>query len=112
MSRLSPFTVTTDILLERKEPVMAKDNKTATILAFLVGIGIGATALLLLAPQAAEELRDNLKDAVGKSADQLRDQAKDFSRRSQKVVETAKEQAQDAVDRGTDAFKQAKKAGA
>ena len=112
MSRLSPFTVTTDILLERKEPVMAKDNKTATILAFLVGIGIGATVLLLLAPQAAKELRDNITDAIGDSVDQIGDRTKDFSRRSQKVAGTAKEQAQEAVDRGTDAFKQAKKAGA
>jgi gas vesicle protein len=31
---------------------MAKDHKAGTILAFLVGIGIGAAAVLLLAPQA------------------------------------------------------------
>jgi gas vesicle protein len=91
---------------------MARDNKAGTILGFLVGIGIGAAAVLLLAPQAGDELRDNITDAVGDSIDQLRDRAKNLTRRSEKFVETAKEQVQDAVDQGTDAFKQAKKAGA
>jgi gas vesicle protein len=80
---------------------MARDNKGGTILAFLVGIGIGAAAVLLLTPQAGDELRDNVTDAIG-----------DSFRRSQKFVETAKEELQDAVDQGTDAYKQAKKAGA
>jgi len=91
---------------------MAKDHKAGTILAFLVGIGIGAVATLLLAPQTGNELRDNITEAIDDSVDQLRDRTKDFTQRSQKVVETVKEQAQDAVERGTDAFKQAKKAGA
>jgi gas vesicle protein len=51
---------------------MAKDNKAGTILAFLVGIGIGAAAVLLLAPQAGDELRDNITDAISDSVDQLR----------------------------------------
>ena len=91
---------------------MGRDNKAGTILGFLVGIGIGAAAVLLLAPQAGNELRDNITDAIGDSVDQLRDRTKDFTKRSQKVVETAKEQVQDVVDQGTDAFKQAKKVGA
>ena len=91
---------------------MARDNKAGTILGFLVGIGIGAAAVLLLAPQAGDELRDNITDAIGDSVDQLRERTKDLTGRSQKFVETAKEQAQDAVDQCTDAFKQAKKAGA
>ena len=91
---------------------MARDNKAGTILGFLVGIGIGAAAVLLLAPQAGDELRDNITDAVGDSIDQLRDRTKNLTRRSEKFVETAKEQVQDAVDQGTYAFKQAKKAGA
>jgi hypothetical protein len=45
-------------------------------------------------------------------ADQLRDQGKDLTRRSKKFVETANERLQDALDQGTDAFKQAKKAAA
>lgn len=91
---------------------MAKDHKAGTILAFVVGIGIGTVATLLLAPQAGDELRENITDAIGDSVDQLRDRTKNFTRRSQKFVETAKEQVQDVVDQGTDAFKQAKKAGA
>ena len=47
---------------------MAKDHKAGTILAFLVGIGIGAVATLLLAPQTGDELRDNITDAIGDSS--------------------------------------------
>ena len=89
-----------------------KDDKSGTILAFVVGIGIGAAAALLLAPKAGEELRDDISGAVGDRVDQLRDQGKDLTRRSKKFVETAKEQIQDTLDQGADAFKQAKKAGA
>ena len=91
---------------------MARGNKAGTILGFLVGIAIGAAAVLLLAPQAGDELRDNITNAVGDSIDQVRDRTKNLSQRSEKFVETAKEQVQDAVDQGTDAYKQAKKAGA
>jgi gas vesicle protein len=91
---------------------MAKENKGGTVLAFLTGIGIGAAAALLFAPKPGDEMRDDVKDVIADSVDQLRDQTKNFTRRSQKFVETAKEQVQDAVDRGGEAYKQAKKAGA
>ena len=64
---------------------MARDNKAGTIMAFLIGIGIGAAAVLLLAPQAGDELRDNITDAIGDSVDQLRDQTKNFTRGSAEV---------------------------
>ncbi len=89
-----------------------KDDKSGTILAFVVGIGIGAVAALLLAPKAGDELRADISGAVGDRVDQLRHQGKDLTRRSKKFVETANERLQDALDQGTDAFKQAKKAGA
>ena len=91
---------------------MAKDKKAGTIAAFFVGIGIGAVATLLLAPQAGEEIRDNVTKAVGDSVDQFRDRTRDLTQRSQKVAEAVKDQVQDAVSQGADAFKQAKKAGA
>ncbi|MGA7919528.1 MAG: YtxH domain-containing protein [Candidatus Acidiferrales bacterium] len=91
---------------------MAKDNKPGTVLAFLVGMGIGVAAALLLAPKAGEEMRDDISNVIGDSVDQLRERAKDLNRRSQKFVETAKDHLEEAVNEGTDAFKQAKKAGA
>jgi gas vesicle protein len=89
-----------------------KDHKSGTILAFVVGIGIGAVAALLLAPKAGDELRDDISGAVGDRVDQLRDQGKDLTRRSKKFVETINEGLQNALDQGANAFKQAKKAGA
>jgi gas vesicle protein len=89
-----------------------KDDKTGTVLAFVVGIGIGAVAALLLAPKTGDELRDDIAEAVGDRVDQLRDQGKDLTQRSRKFVETSKDRLQDALDQGDDAFEQAKKAGA
>ena len=91
---------------------MARDDKTATIVAFATGVGVGAAVAFLLAPKAGDELRDDIAGAIGDRADQLRDQSKDLSRRSKEFVDTAKEHVQDALDQGADAFKQAKKAGA
>lgn len=91
---------------------MARDDKTATIVAFAIGVGVGAAAALLLAPKAGDELRDDIAEAVGDRVDQLRDQSKDLSRRAKKFVATAKEQLQDTLDQGAEAFKQVKKAGA
>ena len=102
-SRSKPYWVKNSqhSITARLELAVAKDNKTGTFVAFIVGIGIGAAVALLLAPQAGDELRDD-----------LRHQSKDLGRRSQKVIETAKEQVQDALKEGADAFTQAKKAGA
>ena len=89
---------------------MAKDNKAGAITAFLVGIGIGAVATLFLAPQAGEEIRSNVTKAVDDSVGQLRERTKEVTQRSQKMAEAVKDQVQDAVGLGADAFKQAKKA--
>ena len=89
---------------------MARDDKTATIVAFATGVG--AAVAFLLAPKAGDELRDDIAGAIGDRADQLRDQSKDLSRRSKEFVDTAKEHVQDAFNQGADALKQAKKAGA
>jgi gas vesicle protein len=58
---------------------MARDDKTATIVAFATGVG--AAVAFLLAPKAGDELRDDIAGAIGDRADQLRDQSKDLSRR-------------------------------
>ena len=113
-SRSKPYWVKNSqhSITARLELAVAKDNKTGTFVAFIVGIGIGAAVALLLAPQAGDELRDDITEAFGDRVDQLRHQSKDLGRRSQKVIETAKEQVQDALKEGADAFTQAKKAGA
>ena len=51
---------------------MARDNKAGTILGFLVGIGIGAAAVLLLAPQAGDELARKYHRCGRRPIDQLR----------------------------------------
>jgi gas vesicle protein len=62
---------------------MARDDKTATIVAFATGVG--AAVAFLLAPKAGDELRDDIAGAIGDRADQLRDQSKDLSRAFKRV---------------------------
>ena len=111
MLRIPVWTIDTE-LLQTWSFAIAKDAKTVRILAFIVGIGVGAAVALLLAPQAGDELRDQITEAIGDGVDQLRGRTKDLSRHSQRFVKAAKEQVQEAVEQGTEAFTQAKKAGA
>ena len=87
---------------------MATDSKSGMIVAFIIGIGVGAAVTLL----AGDELRGDIIEAISDGVNQVREKTKDLRNHSQKFVKAAKEQVQDAVEHGTDAFKQAKKAGA
>jgi gas vesicle protein len=91
---------------------MTRHDAPTTIFAFALGVGIGAVAGVLLAPKAGEDLRDDLTAAVGDGVDHLRSQSKVVKKRAQELVDAAKDQVQNAVNEGEDAYKQAKKAGA
>ena len=91
---------------------MARDNKAGTILGFLVGIGIGAAAVLLLAPQAGDELRDNITDAVGDSIDQLRDRTRILPGAQRSLLKRLKNRCKTPLTKAPTHIKQAKKAGA
>lgn len=89
---------------------MARNHLPQMILTFVVGASVGAAVALLFAPKSGEELRGNIAEGVSDGVDQVRNTGKDLKRRAQKLVELAKDQVQDAIDAGDDAYSHAKKA--
>jgi gas vesicle protein len=65
-----------------------KDSGTV-LLAFVVGVAVGAGAALLLAPQSGEETREWISDAVEDEAYRIKRKAK-----------RSLDQVQDALERG------------
>jgi gas vesicle protein len=88
---------------------MSRNHITETVLTFVVGAGIGAVAALLLAPKSGEELRDDITEGLNDGLNYVRTTGKDFKRRAQKVVDMARDQVQEAVDAGDNAYNHAKK---
>jgi gas vesicle protein len=89
---------------------MNRKQIPGAIASFAVGAGIGAAVALLFAPKSGEELREDIVDGVNEGAHQVRSTGRDLKRRAQKVVDMARDQVQDAMDAGDNAYKQAKKA--
>ena len=77
---------------------------------FAVGAGVGAALALLFAPKSGEELRSDITDRVNDGVNQVRSTGKDLKRRTQRVVDMAKDQVQDAIEAGDTAYNQAKRA--
>lgn len=81
-----------------------------TVLTFVAGAAAGAMVALLFARKSGEELRRDIAESAGDGVDQLRSKGKDLKRRTQRLVDTAKEQAQDTLDAGERAYSNAKNA--
>ena len=88
---------------------MTRDDVTGTIFTFVLGVGVGAIAALLLAPKSGERLRGEIADGVNDGLDAIRSTGKDLKRRGQKLVELAKDQVQEAIETGEQAYIHAKK---
>ena len=89
---------------------MNRKQLPGTILTFAVGAGIGAAVALLFAPKSGEELRGDIVDGVNDGVNQVCSTSRDLKRRAQRVVDMAKDQVQDAIDAGDNAYNQAKRA--
>ena len=77
---------------------MSRNDSTA-LFTFLVGIGVGAAAVILL---GSKQLRDDLGEIFNDGLTELR-------RQTQKTVNTARQRLQEAIDIGADAYNQAQK---
>ena len=91
---------------------MSKNSQTGSIFPFLIGLGIGAAAALLLAPKTGDQLREDLSDAIDDGVDQVQKHGKTFKRRSSELVNAAQDKAQDAIEQAKDVAARVKKAGA
>jgi hypothetical protein len=80
---------------------MSRNDSTA-LFTFLVGIGVGAAAVILLGSKRIDQLRDDLSEILNDGLVELRRQA-------QKTVNTARQRMQQAIDIGADAYNQAQK---
>jgi gas vesicle protein len=94
---------------KRQEPTMSRNDSTGSFLIFLVGIGVGAAAVLLLGSKRIDELRDDVSEALNDGLDQVRSKTKDLRRQTQKAVNTAQQKVQELIDAGSDAYGEAKR---
>jgi gas vesicle protein len=76
----------------------------ALMLAFLAGAVAGAAVALLVAPASGEETRDYLNQKARES----RDKAKDALEQSRDVIQRQREGVVSAIERGREAFQQAR----
>lgn len=86
---------------------MAKDNSGTVMVAFVIGALTGAAVALLFAPATGEETREYLGQKARESRDKAReavDQGRDFYKSQRENLVTA-------VERGREAFQQARDRG-
>jgi gas vesicle protein len=91
---------------------MIANRWSETVVAFLVGLGVGATLGVLLAPSSGEEARDYLRGTAEDVMDAAARKARKLSRQVQETIENAEGQVKQAADAGTRAYQEAKKASA
>jgi hypothetical protein len=80
---------------------MSRNDSTA-FFTFLVGIGVGAAAVILLGSKRIDQFRDDLSEI-------LHDGLKELGRQAQKTVNTARQRMQEAINIGADAYNEAQK---
>ena len=81
---------------------MSRNDSTGSLLIFLVGIGVGATAVILLGSKRIDQLHDDVIEAVN-------DGMHDLRRQAQRIVNTARQKLDEAIDIGAEAYNEARK---
>ena len=81
---------------------MSRNDSTGSLLIFLVGIGVGATAVILLGSKRIDQLHDEVIEVIN-------DGVKELRRQAQKTVNAARQKLDEAIDIGADAYNEAKK---
>ncbi len=86
---------------------MSKDNTGTLMMAFMIGALAGAPAALLLAPASGEEAREFL----GQKAREGKAKARDAMDQGREYYNSQRENLATAVERGREAFDQARERG-
>jgi len=89
---------------------MARDDGGAgvVVVAFMLGAVTGAAVALLLAPTTGEEVRR----LIGEKARDGRERASDAARQGREFINRQRETISSAIDRGREAYEQARGGGA
>ena len=74
--------------------------KTDRMTLFLVGMGIGATAAILMAPASGEETRRKIKKRASDAADLVQDRANALKTSVTEMVTDAKQRMNDTLQKG------------
>ncbi len=74
------------------------------LLAFVAGAVTGAAVALLFAPAAGEQTREYLEQRAREG----RDKAGEFAQKGREILERQRDQIVTAIDRGREAYKQAR----
>lgn len=84
---------------------------------FCLGIGVGASVGLLLAPKAGEELVGDLRERIGEGRGYLQERGTDLRQQAGEIVErgrgtvsSRREQLQSALEAGRRAYREAAEA--
>ena len=87
---------------------MASNRWQETLLAFVVGVGLGTLAGILFAPKSGEETREQIADAVKDGYDSAVAGGRQLARRANQTIDDLTERAGEVVDAGQKAFRQAR----
>ena len=81
---------------------MSRNDSTGSFFSFIVGICVGAVAVILLGSKRIDQLHDDVIEVMN-------DGVKELRRQAQKTVNTARQKLDEAIDIGADAYNEAKK---
>ena len=81
---------------------MSRNDSMGAFLGFLVGIGVGATAVILLGSKRIDQLHDEVIEVMN-------DGVKELRRHAQKTVNTARQKLDEAIDMGADGLQRSQK---
>lgn len=89
---------------------MGEIHRTKSIVPFVLGMGLGAVAALILAPKAGKDLRNDIGESVSGGAEYLGSSSKELKQRIGEVVAQAQDNVHEAFEAGQNAYRQAKNA--
>jgi gas vesicle protein len=74
--------------------------------ALCIGLGVGAVLGILFAPKSGEETRDDVVGTVNDGIDEVRARTAKVARNARKFANQTREQVEDAVEAGTEAYRE------
>lgn len=74
--------------------------------ALCIGLGVGAVLGILFAPKSGEETRDDVVDTVNDGIDEVRARSAKAARSARRFATQTRERVEDAVDAGTEAYRE------